>query len=163
MRALWHNELGSALVEGAVMLPLLLVLILGVYEFSWWFYQQHVISESLRSAARHLARSPEACDTGSPRWGADQDASRLLAVTSSMTNRRPRIKGWTPSMVAVTCTPIENPLGSDGLRMYRGNAFVYVVTVSSRLNDPSLGFFRFLGIPAPIISASHSERVTGPG
>lgn len=159
----WHDDKGSALVEAAVMLPLLLILVLGVYEFSWLFYQQHVMSDGLRSAARHLARSPHSCDTGSPRWADDEAAAQLLAATGSVLSGRPRLKGWSSNMIAITCTPIDNPLGPDGLRMYRGNAIVYVVTVSSRFTDPSLGFFRMLGLQSPVISASHSERVTGPG
>jgi hypothetical protein len=66
-------------------------------------------------------------------------------------------------MIAIACTPIDNPIGANGLRAYRGSAVVYVVTVSSRLTDPSLGFFRILGLEPPVISVSHSERVIGPG
>ena len=162
-KSLWRDDEGSALVEGAVLLPVLLVLMFGVYEFSWLFYQQHVISDGLRDAARHLARSSNPCNAASPTWAADEAAAQVLAATGSVTNGPARIKGWSPRMVAIACTPIDNPIGADGLRAYRGSAVIYVVTVSSRFTDPSLGFFRFLGLQSPFISLSHSERVTGPG
>jgi Flp pilus assembly protein TadG len=162
LRSSWRNDEGSALVEGAVLLPVLLVLMFGVYEFSWLFYQQQVISDGLRDAARHLARSSSSC-TASPMRAADEAAAQMLATTGSVTNGPARIKGWRPGMVAIACTPIDNAIGADGLRTYRGSAVVYAVTVSSRFTDPSLGFFRFLGLQSPVISVSHSERVTGPG
>jgi hypothetical protein len=162
-RPSWRNEEGSALVEGAVMLPVLMLLMFGVYEFSWFFYQQHVISDGLRDAARHLARSWNPCNVASPAWAADETAARFLAATGTVSNGAPRIKGWSPSMIAITCTPIDNPTGADGLKAYRGGGAVYVVTVSSRFTDPSLGFFRLLGLQSPVISVSHSERVIGPG
>jgi hypothetical protein len=66
-------------------------------------------------------------------------------------------------MVAIECAPIDNRTGVDGLRAYRGDSVIYVVTVSTRFTDPSLGFFGLFGLQRPIISASHAERVIGPG
>lgn len=162
-RSSWCDEQGSALIEGAVLLPVLFVLMFGVYEFSWLFYQQHVMSDGLRDAARHLARSWDYCNPASPNWIADEAAAQVLAVTGSVTKASPHIKGWKPEMITVACTPIDNPADSNGLRRYRGGAVVYVVTVACRFTDASLGFFRFLGLRTPIISLSHSERVIGPG
>jgi Flp pilus assembly protein TadG len=34
----WRDEDGSALVEATIVMPLLLSLFLGVFEFSWFFY-----------------------------------------------------------------------------------------------------------------------------
>jgi len=162
-RSWWRDHQGSALVEGAVLLPVLMVLMFGVYEFSWLFYQQHVMSDGLRDAARHLARSPNPCNAASPTWAADAAAAQMLAATGTVANGPARIKGWSPRMVEIACTPVENPIGPDGLRAYRGSAFIYVVTVSSRFADPSLGFFHLFGLEPPVISGSHSERATGPG
>jgi Flp pilus assembly protein TadG len=159
----WRGREGSALVEGAILLPVLMVLMFGVYEFSWLFYQQHVIVDGLRDAARHLARSSNPCDSTSPAWTVDEAMARNLAATGAVADGAGRIKGWNQGMIAIACTPIDNPIGANGLRAYRGSAVVYVVTVSSRLTDPSLGFFRILGLEPPVISVSHSERVIGPG
>src|SRR5215210_4809621 len=57
LRSLWSEERGAALIEGAVLAPFLLILPFGVYEFSWFFYRQHLVSTGVRDAARYLART----------------------------------------------------------------------------------------------------------
>ena len=161
--SLWRDQKGSALLEGAVVLPFLFVLMFGVYDFSWYFYQQHLITTGIRDAARYLARSANACDPTSPAWSADTANAGNLATTGYVTGGTARVSGWNAQLVSVECTPIDNRVGVDGLRNYRGDAVVYVVTVSTRFADRSLGFFRILRLPAPIISVSHSQRVIGAG
>ena len=68
LQSLAVDDEGSALIEGAIMVPVLCVLVFGIYEFSWFFYQQHLISTGLRDAARYVARLPTACDPISPDW-----------------------------------------------------------------------------------------------
>jgi Flp pilus assembly protein TadG len=163
LRALVSDHDGSALVEGAILLPVLFVLLFGVYEFSWFFYQQHLASIGLRDAARYLTRSADPCDSTSSIWAAEEVAARNLATTGSITGGAPRIKGWVAEMVTQRCTAMDNPVGFNGLAAFRGGSAVYVVTVATRFTDPALGFFALLGLRAPVISASHSERVIGPG
>jgi len=57
LRSLWCNDQGSALIEGAIIMPFLLVLALGVLEFSWLIYHQHLISTGIHDGARYIARS----------------------------------------------------------------------------------------------------------
>jgi TadE-like protein len=160
---LLHDIRGSALVEGAVLLPLLCILVFGVYEFSWFFYQQHVASTGIRDAARYLSRVIDPCRNSSTAWVTAEGYAKNLATTGSITGGPPRIRGWGPSMVTLRCTTIENPVEVDGLQAYRGPRSIHVVTVSTRFTDPSLGFFRILGLQPPLISVSHSERAIGPG
>jgi len=154
---------GSALVESALLVPLLFVLLFGVYEFSWFFYQQHLASVGVRDAARYLARASSPCDEGSAAWSIEQAYARNLATTGSIRGNAARIKGWTPAMVMLRCTAVNNPAGPTGLPAYRGGEVVYVITASTSFADPSLGFFAFLHLATPVISVSHSERATGPG
>jgi hypothetical protein len=163
MPALWRDEKGSALLEGAVIMPLLFVLMFGVYDFSWYFYQQHLIATGVRDAARYLARSSNPCEGSSPVWAAEAASAENLATTGYIAGGSPRVSGWTGGMIAIDCMAVDNRIGIDGLRSYRGGAVIYVVTVSTRFADPSLGFFRFLGLSPPFISVSHSQRVIGPG
>jgi hypothetical protein len=150
-------------VEGAVIVPLLIVLLLGVYEFSWFFYQQHVISSGLRDAARYLARSHDSCGSGPANWAAVEESAKNLAVRGSITDGFSRVKGWTPVMVTLRCHQIDNLPPASGLAAYRGGSVVYVITASTQFIEPSLGFFGLLGLPLPVISVAHSERVIGPG
>jgi hypothetical protein len=162
LRAVSEEE-GSALVEGAILMPLLFVLIFGVYEFSWFFYQQHVATIGVRDAARYLARVGNPCDAESPLWANAQMHAKELATTGSIGGNTPRIKGWSSAMVTLHCAPIDNPIGSTGLSAYRGGQIVYLITASSRFIDPSLGFFSLLRLVPPTISVSHSERAIGRG
>jgi len=84
LERLARNEEGSALIEGAIVVPVLCVLLFGVYEFSWFFYQQHLISTGLRDAARYLAHLPAPCDQTSFNWPIEQTSARNLATTGSV-------------------------------------------------------------------------------
>ena len=162
-RPLRRDSKGSALVEGAIVLPVLIALLFGVYEFSWFFYQQHVISTGLRDAARYLARSPDPCEPGSAVWAAAQENAKNLAATGSIGGGPARVNGWAAAMVVPRCSQVDNSPPARGPSAYRGGLAIYVVTVSTQFTDPSLGFFSLLGLPSPIIFVSHSERVIGPG
>lgn len=161
--SLWNDSAGSALVEAAIVVPVLFIMMFGIYEFSWLFYQQHLISTGLRDAARYLARSPSPCNVSSPNWLLEERYAKNLATTGSINGGDARVRGWTSDMVIPRCTPFDNPIGITGLSRYRGGAIVYVVTVSTKFTDPSLGFFGLLGLPSPTISVAHSERAIGPG
>jgi Flp pilus assembly protein TadG len=163
LRSLWWSSDGSALVEGALLLPMLCALLFGVYEFSWYFYQQHLVSTGLRDAARYLARSVSPCDTTSPSWAANEAHAKNLATTGSINGGTARVRGWTAAMVTSRCRQIDNQTAANGLRPYRGPGVIHAVTVSTRFTDPSLGFFGLLGLRPPTIAVSHSERVIGPG
>lgn len=161
-RSLLRDTRASALVEGAVVLPLLVVLLFGIYEFSWFFYQQHVISYGLRDAARYLARSQDACLPNSPNWSEATRIARNLAATGFPSGGQDRVKGWSGTQIVVSCSAIENASPPPATSFYRGGAIVYVVTVATRFVDPSLGFFNLLGLQLPVIAVAHSERVIGP-
>jgi Flp pilus assembly protein TadG len=159
--SVWRHDGGSALVEGALIIPVLFILLYGVFEFSWYFYQQQLVSSGIRDAARYLARSPVICNSASPEWLAREAVARNLAASGGIEGTA-RVPGWTTRMITVSCTGVSNPIGPDGLRSYRGGPFIYVVTVSTRFTEASLGFFRLLHVAVPAITISHSERAIGP-
>lgn len=163
LKHLWSDGEGSALVEGAILVPLLFALLFGTFEFSWFFYQQHLASTGIRDAARYLSRSSAPCDETSERWRKEIAQAKNLAATGSITGGAPRIKGWSATMINAHCTKIDNTIGANGLNIYRGAGAVAVITVFTRFIDPSLGFFGLLGLKPPSISVSHSERAIGPG
>lgn len=157
LRKIWLDERGSAIVEATILTPVLLLLFLGVYEFSWFFDQQKLIEVGLRDAARYVARSAasndSSCDPGV--WS----SARNLATTGSVTGGQLRVPRWTASDVNFQCLAVpnnENYLGGDG-------TYIYVVKASTNFHYLSLGFFGFFGLSAPNIVISHEERVIGPG
>ena len=52
-----RDQTGAAIVEATVLVPVLLILFLGVFEFSYVFYQQQLIEIGVRDAARYLSRT----------------------------------------------------------------------------------------------------------
>ena len=156
MRSLLRDNEGSALVEATIIIPVLLVLVFGVFEFSALFWQQQLVSAGVRDAARYLARSVN------PSTSAAEAAAENLAVSGSIFGGMPRAPGWSSRDVSISFKTIENSFGANGRGTYRGPDVIQIVTVSTSYTHSSLGFLDYLGLPNPIIHVSHSERVTGP-
>jgi Flp pilus assembly protein TadG len=154
---LWRNREGSALIEGAIIVPVLFSIVLGVFEFSWLIYQQHLISTGVRDAARYIARSANPTDVT-----IQKDASNL-ATTGAIDGKIERVNGWTMRDVNITYASVANPVGANGLTPFRGGAIIQIVTISTTFTVPSLGFFDFLRLKPPTFTVSHQERVIGPG
>src|ERR1700686_621872 len=149
LRSLWRNSEGSALVEGALVVPILCTLLFGVFEFSWLFYQQQLISTGIRNAARYVAR------TANPNDITIQTGAKNLATTGAVDGNTARVSGWGTHDVDIRYASIDNPVGVDGLTPFRGGAVIQSVTVSTTFAVPSLGFFGFLGLKPPAFTVSH--------
>lgn len=158
--SLWRDGEGSALVEAAVVMPVLVPLIFGVLEFSWYFHKQQLVESGVRDAARYLART--ALDTTPPTDPCSQATfvanAKNIAVYGTTTAGTARVPDWTVASVTITCPSFDNSAAT-----YLGPATIYRVTVSTTFVDPALGFFGMLGLTTPSLSASHTERSIGPG
>jgi Flp pilus assembly protein TadG len=157
LRSAWHDERGTAIVEAAALTPVLFVLIFGVLEFSWYFYDQHRVSTGIRDAARYLSRVADPNDVKL------QINAENLAVTGSISGGETRIRDWSTQDVTVSVATIPNPIGDSDARRYRGDETVQVVTVSTTFTHPSLGFLGLLHLDRLKITIAHSARVIGPG
>lgn len=51
----WRNEEGQAVVEFALILPLLILLIFGMIDFGWLFYNKIEVNNASREGARYAA------------------------------------------------------------------------------------------------------------
>jgi hypothetical protein len=141
---------GAALVEGALILPVFLLLVGGVYEFGFFLYQEQLVTSGVEDAARYLALSAD------PTSVVIQNDAKDLAVTGSISGGPPRVRGWSMSDVSVTVDTVDNSTGT-----YSGGSIIQVVTVSTSFLDPTLGFLNLLHLKPPTISVSHQERVVG--
>ena len=150
VKSLWRSCRGTAMVETALILPVFLTLVGGVYEFSFFVYQQQLAASGVRDAARYLALSAD------PNNVSRQADARNLAVSGSVNGGSPRVAGWTSSDVSV----VVNVVYSD-LATYGTAPSIQIVTVSTTFADPSLGFLGLLGIKNPTINVSHQERFVG--
>jgi Flp pilus assembly protein TadG len=150
-KSLWRSRRGTALVESAIILPVFLALVGGVYEFSYFIYQQQLAAAGVRDAARFLALSAD------PTGGTYQNEARNLAVTGSIVGDGPaRVSGWSAQDVAIAVNTVYDDVGTSGnVRPIR------IVTVTTDFTDPSLGFLGLLRLNKPTISVSHQERYVG--
>jgi len=157
LQSLWRNGEGSALIEGAILVPVLLIVVLGVFEFSWLIDQQHLISTGIHDAARYIAQSANPNDL------TIQKRAKNLATTGAIDGDTARVRGWTARDVNITYSSVENLVGVNGSTTFRGGAVIQRVTVSTTFTVPSLGFFGFLGLKPPALTVSHQERIIEPG
>lgn len=152
-----HDERGAALVELSIVVPLIAVLGLGVMEFANYFYNYQLVQNSVRDAARYAASLPY--DTANTTK--NDAAIKNLAVTGVTTGGTRRVDWWTTGDVTVTWGTVSNPTLGGGAQSYRYNGDVPVVTVSTTVAYPSLGFLGFIGLGSINLQASHKERVFG--
>jgi Flp pilus assembly protein TadG len=174
LQSLWRDNVGSALVEGSVLMPVLLVVLGGVYEFSNIFYKQKLIESGVRDAARYLSRLPidpstnpcTATDSGGTNYTTYAQNIAVYGSTSTTVgsdNFQARVNGWQPGDVNITCPTFDN---SSGFYFPTTQTTLYRVLVTTSTNNwanpsPTLGFFGLLGFSAPNISASHQELSVG--
>ena len=144
-------------MEAAALMPLLLALVLGVFEFSWLLDQQHLISTGLHDATRYLAR------TANPNDLMIQRDAKTLATTGAIDGNAARVRGWTTGDIKITFANTDNPVDAKGVTRYRGGPVIQSVTLTTTFTVPSLGFFGFLGLRPPAFTVAHQERVVGPG
>lgn len=144
------DERGSALLEMAVVIPVLLTIGLGVFEFGNLYYKYHLIENAVRDAARFAAsRGVAVCSAGTT-----QD--EVIAI-AKRTGQASGVWPATPN-ITVTCTAYNNK--AAGYK-YRGGDTIQSVKVSASVPYNSLGLLGFLRLTAPTLNASHEERVIG--
>jgi Flp pilus assembly protein TadG len=150
---------GSALIEASILTPLLVTLMFGVFEFSWYFQQQQLVEAGVRDAARYMARVFDVQEGANPcSSGTDVTNAQNIALTGMTSGGTPRVSGWSAASISVSCTQINNSNAS-----YAGPQTLYTITVSTSFADPWLGYFGMLNLSVPNLSASHTERQIGPG
>lgn len=169
VRSLWPNRDGSALLEASILTPMLFSMVLGVYEFSWYFYQQQLVEAGIRDSVRYLARIPIPNTTTNPCSLSDANgtsfatyvarAQNIAATGQTASGGTARVKGWTAANVSISCPLSSSPIGTYA----DGTTTMWIISASTNFADPSLGFLSFLGLKVPNIRASHQERFMGPG
>lgn len=165
LSGIWRDEEGSALLEGAIVVPVMFALILGTLEFAFVFYEQHLVSTGVRDAARYLARTD-------PAAAAAQTTAQNLATTGSAAGGSyRRVAGFDPADVAISFSTVANTIdGTTGLRPYRqaatvcgGPNAVTIINVTGSFTHSPFGFLGYVGLGPPTILVTHSERCIGPG
>jgi Flp pilus assembly protein TadG len=92
------NNKGTALVELAIILPLLLLIVFGVCEFGWAMYVNNTLGNAAREGARFAAVTPKL----------KVDDARVTTLVQNCLSF-----SYAPSDLEITTTPpvtTENPL-----------------------------------------------------
>jgi Flp pilus assembly protein TadG len=167
MRSLRDDCDGSALVEATIVTPLLVSLFLGVFEFSWYFYNQQLVVAGLRDAARYMTRIELTNGNSNPCAQKDQNGDLYTAEAANIaTTAQPaaggaaRVTGWKAADVTISCLPSA---ALDSGRYADGSTSMTIIDAATSFSDPSFGLFSILGFKAPLLSFSHQERFIGPG
>lgn len=72
MNKLPARQAGAAMVEFAILLPLMIVLVFGITEMGRAIYQQNTLSKAVASGARYMSRSAQSVNadcTQAGQWG----------------------------------------------------------------------------------------------
>lgn len=152
-RRFLSREDGAVLLETTIMLPLLLTLCAGVFEFGSLFYQRMLVETGVRDAGRYMSRCTLA--------GCSEAVARNIAVFGDPGGGgTARVDGWTTGDVTFTYIQTTNDDGA-GNRLYRGGGQIVTVRVSSTVSLSSTGLLDYLGISPWEVTATHEQRVVG--
>ena len=92
------KQKGSATVEFAMLLPLLLLLVFTVSEFGVMFYRYNALTKSVDIAARYLSGAEE----GYPNTPTHETEAKNLAVYGKITAGTAILPDFTPANIAIT-------------------------------------------------------------
>jgi len=171
-----EDERGVAMIEMAVVLPVLLAIGLGVIEFGNAIYSKHLITNGVRDGARYAAGLPHDDTTAIANAQCialtgekNGDPKCNILNTPVCAPQDCRVSWWKLSTeISVTYTPLADTgslcgtLASPAFCRGRDQSgYIYVVTVTATAPYQQLGFLAFFGLNAPTLGVSHQERVYG--
>lgn len=150
LKPLHAEDHGAAMIEMALVVPFLLTVGLGIFEFGNIYYKYHLMDNAVRDAARFAAsRVGNVCSSTTL-----QNEVAAIALRTGQNNGI-----WTAgTVINVSCTAYNNKANSY---KFRGGDSINSVKVEARVPYSSLGFLGFLNLAPPTLVVSHQERVIG--
>lgn len=167
VRRLRRDRDGAALLEATVVMPFLLVLGFGLFEFSNALYQYHVITVGVREAARFAAGLPKPDPVVQDESCADPlvtpvGCAKRVAVTGQIEDGgAKKVEWWDTGDITITYPTVANTDLGGGLSSYRGGTDITVVQVNTTVTYSGLGFLTVLGLEPFTITTGHEERHYG--
>ncbi|WP_448187741.1 TadE/TadG family type IV pilus assembly protein [Azospirillum sp. sgz301742] len=143
-----RDRRGTAIVETAIVLPVIMLLLFGLMEAGRALQQQHTLAKTVRDAARYLARVSLACPANTdPNWAAARSTAQHLAMTGKLSGGTALVKGWTEASFTVADPTCSNWSGRP----------VQLITVSANVPYQDLGLLGYLGLGPMRLGASHQQ------
>ncbi|OQX32074.1 MAG: hypothetical protein B0D96_12385 [Candidatus Sedimenticola endophacoides] len=154
---------GVAMVEFAIVVPLILMLFLGITEMGHAFHQHNTLTKAVASGARYLARGyailDAACATQGNWSAARATAENLLIHGNTAGSGSPLLPGLDDS--GATDIQVTHPQFSDA----SGSGCVIRMTVDTDYTPIFPGLFvgdnSLLNLPTFRLSAASEERYIG--
>jgi hypothetical protein len=145
-RALLRDRSGASFVEAAVVLPILLIIVMGAFDFGRAFSTLSDAQRDLRTAARFLSTLPVSAVCG---WGLTQ--ARNLAVYGNTTGSRTQhLSGWKTTDII-----LQSPATCSGVTS------LGVIRLNATIKYDAL-IWQSIGLPGTItFNISHEERWQG--
>lgn len=169
LRAFLRQTSGTAAVEMALIVPLLLILLFGGIEAGHFVWTQHKLVEAVRDGARYAGRLPlnQLCN-GTTQIASTQTLAniRLMTRTGQLANASaaPRVPGWTDQQVTVNlrCGQyVQTGLYAEYAATYPGAGGPVPIVSATNVLYPSM--FNAMGIVAPAARLNASSTSPGIG
>lgn len=154
---------GAAAAELALLLPLMVVMLFGAIEVSYYFYNQHQVIKGLRDGARYASRQSfaEINCTGSSIPSDLVNDIKEVTRTGQISGGTSRVPGWVNDQITVglDCAGSGGTAITTGI--YSSEPDAPIVTISTTLQYQAL--FEGVGIlnSSYSHSASHQAAVMG--
>lgn len=166
---LHRDRSGTAAVEMALVLPLLLALMMGSVELGSYFLSEHILVKSVRDGANYAARQDIGnydCASGSPTISSTvQDDTKTLVRTGQLSGGTDKLPNWTAQgasfVMSVSCVTTANSVPMTGVFSGSPTGKAPVLTITAALPyRPVLHAFGFRGTGYSL-NASQQAVVTG--
>ena len=106
---IWRDERGQSLVEFALVLPVLLLILVGIFNFGQLFYSNIVINEAARDAARYASIGVSQTEILQV-IGQDCQTLNVSQVNTSISQPYPQSSGMPVTITITYPVPIMLPL-----------------------------------------------------
>lgn len=159
-----REQRGTALVEMALIAPLMLVLSAGVYEFGNLIHKKLLMEAGLSDAARFAARCNSQLYTkaGLAAINCADIASNIAVFGNAAGAGNSRIAGWQKANVTVTIAASGSCHDAvvSGVTQYRSTtAQVCIVRAAGTLAYSGIGMLSLIGIGPMTLNGFHEERL----
>jgi len=145
------DQKGGIIVEGALLLPLLILAGLGGLDASYLLLQNHRVESQLSMASSYLSKS------GAPENRESQ--AKLLALTGTLDGTgKTVVPGWSSDDITINYIVTSN---AD--ETYRGTDDVRTVQVSTQFKFSGFGILSSVVPDGPQINVVVEERIIGGG
>ena len=157
------DHCGGPLAEFALLIPFLIAILFGAFEFARILYIQQIVTKGVQDAARFVARSPSTtfgtgCPPSGPGWNATLATAETLATRGDTTATALLFSDFTTDTLTIQ---VNCAASGDLLTPLITGTSIPVVSVSAEVPVTDIGFFSFLAREGITLRASHEEMGVG--